>query len=149
MACRLFDAKPLPEPMLTYCQWEFGEIWIKIQNFSVIKIQLKTSSAKWQSLDFGLNVLSQCWSVKAPSRWQTISWINSRTADTYRFLQVIATDLIEDWGIVEIYLRFWAGVTWTDRVQTSTMTNQGGLHYLLKPSMPPMTPYWHHEKTWG
>ena len=32
-------AKPLPEPMLTYCQLEqiFDEIWIKIQHFSFIQ----------------------------------------------------------------------------------------------------------------
>ena len=36
MACRLFDAKPLPQPMLTYCQLDpnLSEIWIKItKNF--------------------------------------------------------------------------------------------------------------------
>ena len=33
MSCRLFGAKPLPEPMLIYCQLDFyeqSEIWIKI-----------------------------------------------------------------------------------------------------------------------
>ena len=25
MACRLFDAKPLPEPILTYCQFDLKE----------------------------------------------------------------------------------------------------------------------------
>ena len=43
MACRLFGAKPSPEPMLPYCQMDlceqtFSEIWIKIWNFSFNKI---------------------------------------------------------------------------------------------------------------
>ena len=55
MACRLLSTKPLSEPMLGYCQldpweqiWNFGEISIKIQNFSLVKMHLKILSAKWQ-----------------------------------------------------------------------------------------------------
>ena len=47
MACHLFGAKPLPEPMLSYCQlysWE-TEIWIEILSFSFKKIHLKMLSA--------------------------------------------------------------------------------------------------------
>ena len=49
-ACRLFSAKPLPEPMLVYCHldscFSFSEIWIGILPFSLKKIHLKLSSAK-------------------------------------------------------------------------------------------------------
>ena len=52
MACCLFVAKPLSEPMLDYCQletWEqnCGEILITIQNFPFTKMLLKIPSAKW------------------------------------------------------------------------------------------------------
>ena len=43
MACRLFGAKPLPEPMLT-----FREIRLKFQNFSYMKMHLKMLCAKWR-----------------------------------------------------------------------------------------------------
>ena len=47
MPCRLFSAKPVSKPMLGY--WtNFGEIWIKKQNFPLRKIQLNISSAKWR-----------------------------------------------------------------------------------------------------
>ena len=54
MACRLFGAKPLSEPMLDYHQldpWEqtVSESWIIIHNtkFVIKKMNLKISSAKW------------------------------------------------------------------------------------------------------
>ena len=52
MACRLFDAKPLPEPMLTYCLpgTNFTEIPIGILSFSFRKIHLKLSSAKMATI---------------------------------------------------------------------------------------------------
>ena len=40
MACRLFGAKPLPEPMMAYCQldsWE--QISVKFERNSIILIQ--------------------------------------------------------------------------------------------------------------
>ena len=50
MACRLVGAKPLPEPILAYCQldpWEqTSENRFKIHKFSFMKMHLKTSSAK-------------------------------------------------------------------------------------------------------
>ena len=51
MACRLFGAKLLPEPMLAYCQWDsweqnFSEIRIRILLFSFKKMHLKLSFAK-------------------------------------------------------------------------------------------------------
>ena len=51
MACRLFGAKPLPEPMLTYCQldpYEQNKIGIKVQYFSFTKMHSIMSSAKWR-----------------------------------------------------------------------------------------------------
>ena len=56
MARRLFGAKPLPEPMLTYCQLDpcvetsvFSFFFRnKRENFSFKKIRLNMSSAKWR-----------------------------------------------------------------------------------------------------
>ena len=55
MACLLFDAKPLPEPMLVYCQshsWE--QISVKFDSeflsFSFKKMHLKLSSAKMAAI---------------------------------------------------------------------------------------------------
>ena len=49
MAWCLTGTKPLPEPMLTYCQ-TIGKIfqWFQIQKFSFKKMHLKMVSAKWQ-----------------------------------------------------------------------------------------------------
>ena len=62
MACRLFGAKPLSEPMLEYCNWDLGpnfsEILIGIQPFSFKKLHLKTSSAKLRLFCLGLNELN-------------------------------------------------------------------------------------------
>ena len=62
MACRLFGAKPLSEPMLPYCQLDpkehiFNEILTKIPKFSFKKILLKMSTTKWLPFCLGLNVL--------------------------------------------------------------------------------------------
>ena len=61
MACRLFGAKPLSEPMLPYCQLDhrehFNEISFKIQKFSFKNMRLKMLSAKWQLLCLSLSVL--------------------------------------------------------------------------------------------
>ena len=44
MASRLFDAKPLPEPMLIYRQLEKNiEIWIETQNFPFHENLLKNA----------------------------------------------------------------------------------------------------------
>ena len=53
MACRLFGAKPLPEPMLTCCQLDHKEqTSVKFESKSKIssfmKMHLKTSSVKWR-----------------------------------------------------------------------------------------------------
>ena len=54
MACRLFGAKPLSEPVLPYCQLGrprgtyFSRIFFKIQKFSFTKMHLQISSAKWR-----------------------------------------------------------------------------------------------------
>ena len=53
MACRLFGAKPLSQPIrgllsIGPLETNFGEISIKIQSFSFTKMQLKISSVKWR-----------------------------------------------------------------------------------------------------
>ena len=50
MACRLYGTKPLSKPMLGYCPLgtNFGEILIKIQNFSFTKMHPKILSAEKQ-----------------------------------------------------------------------------------------------------
>ena len=59
IACRLFGAKPLSKPMLCYWQLDpcmgtkLGETLIKIQNFSVMKMHMKLSSAKWMPFCLG------------------------------------------------------------------------------------------------
>ena len=50
MACRLFGAKPLPEPMLTYCQFvpfrtNFSKIVMEVQTLT--KMHLKMSTQWW------------------------------------------------------------------------------------------------------
>ena len=63
MACCLFGAEPLSEPMVAFCQvgplgTNFSEILIRIQAFSFKKIRSKMSSAKWHPFCLGPNVLS-------------------------------------------------------------------------------------------
>ena len=57
MVCRLFGAKPLPEPMVSYCQN------IKIQ---IMKMHLKMSSAKWRPFRTEGDELNSCviWSAR-------------------------------------------------------------------------------------
>ena len=55
MTCRLFGAKPLPEPMLASCQLglmgtNFSEIRIAILSFSFNILHLKLSSAKMAAI---------------------------------------------------------------------------------------------------
>ena len=64
MACRLFEAKPLPEPMLTYCELDIlGQITLKFEtNYD------RSHSREWLSLtavretaDIGVHVVhSSC-----------------------------------------------------------------------------------------
>ena len=76
MACRLFNAKSLPEPMLTYklsigpFGTNYGEILIKIPIFSFKKMHLKMLFGKWKPFCLCLNVLklplsSHCWEIMA------------------------------------------------------------------------------------
>ena len=65
MACCLFSAKPLSEPMLPDCQLDpkhakegFSEILFKIQKVSFMTMHLKMLSLKWWPFCLGLNVLS-------------------------------------------------------------------------------------------
>ena len=61
MACRLFSAKPLSEPLAILSigsqRTYFSEISLKIQNFSFKEMHLKMSSVKWRPFWPGLNVL--------------------------------------------------------------------------------------------
>ena len=57
MACHLFEAKPLSELMLKYCQLDTDE-HNSMKLYLKFKRHLKISSAKWQSFCLGLNELS-------------------------------------------------------------------------------------------
>ena len=49
MACPMFNTEELPEPMRIYCHLEpqdFGEVWIKIQNFSFTKMLFENGISK-------------------------------------------------------------------------------------------------------
>ena len=65
-ACRLAGTKPLPEPMLAYCQLDPEEqtsmkFKIKTYNFSFMKMHLKMLSAKWQPFCPGGDESSMIW----------------------------------------------------------------------------------------
>ena len=61
MVCHFFGEKPLPEPIMDFCQLDpkeqTGGIRIKIQNFSFMKILLKISSEKWRPFCAGWDEL--------------------------------------------------------------------------------------------
>ena len=60
MACRLVSAKPLPEPMLEYCQfdtWENGEILSEIHAILFMKMPWEMSSPKWGRTSTAYNTL--------------------------------------------------------------------------------------------
>ena len=64
MACPLFDAKSLSEPMLPYCQLDPDEdnsvkFYLKFESFHFKELCLKMSSAKWRPFYLNLNVLTQ------------------------------------------------------------------------------------------
>ena len=70
MACRLFRARALSEPMKTYYHLRpqgthFNEILFEIQKFSFKKMHLKMSSAKVAA------IMSRPQSVKQPARFQS------------------------------------------------------------------------------
>ena len=63
MACYLFGAKPLCEPMLIYCKLDtigttLSELSFEIQSFSSKEMLFKVPPAKWQAFCRGLNVLT-------------------------------------------------------------------------------------------
>ena len=70
-ACRLFGAKPPPEPILIYCQLDsrknFSEIRIKNGTFLFKKIHLKMSSVNMAA------ILSRVRWVKKVNKWMTLS----------------------------------------------------------------------------
>ena len=61
MSCDLFDANPLYEPLLHYCQLDiestFIQIVLKIPTLWFKKMHLEMSSGKWWPLYLWLNVL--------------------------------------------------------------------------------------------
>ena len=67
MTCRLFGAKPLPKPALTYCQLDPKEKtsvkyeYIMICTFSVKKMHLKMLSAKCRQFCSRLDVQKHTW----------------------------------------------------------------------------------------
>ena len=60
MACRLFDTKPLSEPMLAYCQSNHKEHVAEIlfQTLWFHKINLEISFAKWCPYSLRIIVLN-------------------------------------------------------------------------------------------
>ena len=86
MACLLFSAKPLPEPMLFLSigplRKNLSEILIEIKIFSFMKIHLKMSSAKWRPFCPGWDELKSTsnMTVKLSCRrkwsylWKQCSW---------------------------------------------------------------------------
>ena len=62
MACRLFGAKPLSEPVLLCWQLMNLISWNFIQNSKdfIKEMHLKMSSVKWRPFCLGLNVLNKC-----------------------------------------------------------------------------------------
>ena len=83
-ACRLFGAKPLSKPMLSNCQlnpWGQTSVkfFIKIQNFSFMKMHLKISFAKWRPFCPGGDEL-RIMLLTMPYMWcyihrQEIDWV--------------------------------------------------------------------------
>ena len=62
IACRLFDAKPLSEPMLEHCQMDtYEQTWVKFfhrnLNIFIYKMRLKMSTAKWRPFRLSLDSL--------------------------------------------------------------------------------------------
>ena len=60
MACRLFGAKPLSEPMPPYCRLNHKK-YISVKSslkFSFRKFRFEMAPAKWRPLCLGLNVLN-------------------------------------------------------------------------------------------
>ena len=64
-ACCLFCAKPLPEPILPFCQLDPKELvsvkfYLKFNSFLIKEMHLKMSSAKVAAILPGLNMLIPC-----------------------------------------------------------------------------------------
>ena len=64
MACRLFGAKPLPEPKMAYCQLDRQEkreyfFLLKIKHFLLKKMHLKMSSANVVAVLSRLNLTTR------------------------------------------------------------------------------------------
>ena len=76
----------------------FSEILIAIQTFSIKKMHLKMSSAKWRLFCLGLNVLSRVMML----------WTKSPSAELITFhrrhLQVAASYWIETWHLQRLFV---------------------------------------------
>ena len=72
MACRLFGAKPLSEPMLPYCQLNPKEhisvkFYLKFKSFHLRKCTWKCRLPKWWPFCLGLNVLKMSYMLVSVS----------------------------------------------------------------------------------
>ena len=88
LACRLFGAKPLPEPVMTYICWmTLGQNfrWISNQNITILTqiVHLKML-AKWRPFYSGLNLLDV---RKSPSSQGDISYVIWRHWTYHLFLR--------------------------------------------------------------
>ena len=76
MACRLYGAKPLSEPMLNCCPLHpcVSGILIVIHTFSFKKIYLKMSSGEWRPFFLGLNLaISRFFAYTRPSHIDSLA----------------------------------------------------------------------------
>ena len=87
MACRLFDTKPISEPMLEYCQldhWEQTLVkFYSNSNIFIHKIHMKISSVKLRPFHVGLIVLTISYdidSVLQLSRQNISLWSHNRAS---------------------------------------------------------------------
>ena len=91
MACQLYGAKPVSEPMLGLLlngpmRIDLSEIWIKLQTFSNNKIYVKISFLKWWSFYPGINVLTHWGRVThiCVSKLTIIGWDNGLSPDRHQ-----------------------------------------------------------------
>ena len=108
----LFDTKPLPEPMVTYCQlnlWgvNFSEFWLKkIQN-CLTKLSWKMLSAKYRPCS-GLNAWTLCsYPLDYGIMMAYISMVKCKTAVSPLLTHWRYCSLALNHGYYSRYSRFW------------------------------------------